>query len=660
MIESGLKNHGHSVRVVVAPAIELLQELVTERRFLTIIVDLTFPNLRLRQFMRDLQKATPAESTVLAWTDGLDPTVLREVMDAGAHGLLNRSDSQLSLLQLERELRMGQLRIRYDALREQLGETGATQDDALDEDSEAIVVLIDGIVVNCNEAAAEAIAEGDRDELLSMPVLDLLQSDSSAALRSAMRQVLKGKGESRVDVMMEWATPGEPAILMTVSAVPHAEGTAIELRAKAAPAPGNSAEARENLSDWLRKESAQTSPLSVLMIFSLDETDRITDEVGLLGLEQLRDGLHTVLRSAPLAEVRSAFLDNSRIALGCGTQSMEDIESWVSGRLRQISRSIFDVGDLQVSVTASAAVYPLGQPPRRPDDILREALDALSKAQREGPVSRLVLVGDAADELNRREADSATASLVREALQGNGFELAFQSIACLTGDEREHVDVLLRLNDASGEAISPGRFISAAQSHGLMPAIDRWVISAALTRLRAQANDGHKSVFFVRLDIASVQNAEELMEWLSPLWLESGLDAGSMVIIIRERMLQTQLRNAMKLLNALRQIQIGTAIDHFGISTRSPDLLERLPVDYVKLHSDFTTAITDGSRDMGAFEQILHVAKEKKIHTIADRVTSANDMARLWQLGVSFLIGNHVQQPAKEITESRFRLSKVE
>lgn len=656
LLESAMQAQGHAIHIVVAPGPDTFVEMVHEREFLAHVVDLSFPDLRLRAFVRTLRHL-PRQPSLLAWTDEFSSTTLREVLDCGANGLLSRSDSQLSMMILEREMQIGQLRRKYEQLRERLGESARKEAAELDNWEGPILILMEGIVVSCNRAATEDIGAGDSDELLAMPILDLVTPDCASALRDAMRRVQRNKAIT-VDVQVQWERAGDPSkpALITVSSVEHEDELALELRGREPAAAADESVSKDQLSAWLNSSETSESQHPMLVVFGLDERESVVAEVGILGMQSIREEIVRVLLSAPLSQVHTAGLDNGVIALGCSTSSLEEMNEWVSARLRQISRQIIEVGDKQLTLTVSAVIHPLPPAPRSADTILNNALNALNERQSQGQLGTIGHAGDAAGELQRREESAQWAKVVRDALQNNRFDLAFQSVACLMDDTREHVDVLLRLKDENGEQIAPRQFMPAAQEHNLMPQVDRWVISSALARLSEAEKKKRKEVFFVRVDIATVREYDSFLKWMGQQWLEAGVTDRSLVIVIRERMLQTQLRNALKLLEGLHAMNIATAIDHFGISSRSHELLERLPVDYVKLHSDFTAAIADDSKDMSSFRLIMDVAREHKIHTIAEHVSSANAMARLWQLGVNFLMGNHVHEPAAEISEQRFRI----
>jgi multidomain signaling protein FimX len=50
----------------------------------------------------------------------------------------------------------------------------------------------------------------------------------------------------------------------------------------------------------------------------------------------------------------------------------------------------------------------------------------------------------------------------------------------------------------------------------------------------------------------------------------------------------------------------------------------------------------------------MELAKQKKIKTIVSHVEDANVMARLWQMGVNYIQGYHVQEPEVVLLASEF------
>ena len=86
------------------------------------------------------------------------------------------------------------------------------------------------------------------------------------------------------------------------------------------------------------------------------------------------------------------------------------------------------------------------------------------------------------------------------------------------------------------------------------------------------------------------------------------------------------------------------AIDRFGNRHASIGLLSTVEPDFIKLDPAFTRSL-ESSDDSARrqFAEIIETAQSKGIRTIAEHVEDANAMAQLWQLGINYVQGNHVQ-----------------
>src|SRR3546814_18156920 len=94
--------------------------------------------------------------------------------------------------------------------------------------------------------------------------------------------------------------------------------------------------------------------------------------------------------------------------------------------------------------------------------------------------------------------------MVRKAIADNRLKLAYQSIASLEGDSRQHFDVLLRLIDEEGHEQHASEFIRAAEKGGLMCEIDRWVTMRALKMQIGRASCRESVCQYVELSEVAV------------------------------------------------------------------------------------------------------------------------------------------------------------
>ena len=99
---------------------------------------------------------------------------------------------------------------------------------------------------------------------------------------------------------------------------------------------------------------------------------------------------------------------------------------------------------------------------------------------------------------------------------------------------------------------------------------------------------------------------------------------------------------------------MSLAIDRFGGNSNSLQLLDTFDPVYVKLDPSFTSTLTGGgnAEAHSRFREIIEVAHQRKVKTIAEHVEDAVAMAKLWQLGINYVQGNHVQEPEVVLAEA--------
>jgi EAL domain-containing protein (putative c-di-GMP-specific phosphodiesterase class I) len=113
---------------------------------------------------------------------------------------------------------------------------------------------------------------------------------------------------------------------------------------------------------------------------------------------------------------------------------------------------------------------------------------------------------------------------------------------------------------------------------------------------------------------------------------------------LQELVLQNHIRKAKVLTKVLRDSGASVAIEHFGVGANSAQLIEHLPINFLKFHSSFTHSFNE--KDIQKkMSTLMEMAKQRRIKTIVSHVEDANVMARMWQMGVNYIQGYHVQEP---------------
>jgi EAL domain-containing protein (putative c-di-GMP-specific phosphodiesterase class I) len=194
-------------------------------------------------------------------------------------------------------------------------------------------------------------------------------------------------------------------------------------------------------------------------------------------------------------------------------------------------------------------------------------------------------------------------------------------------------------------------FLPAAARFNLMRTIDRWVVTRALGATARHAAAHDNSVLFVKLSEDTLKDADSFVEWLKLQLSDHPLKSGEVVFELKEQVLQNHIRKAKSLTNALLELDAGVAIEHYGIGANSAQLLDHIPAHFVKFHASYTQKFAEIDTQKRLAE-LVEAAKHRGIKTIVSHVEDANVMARLWQMGVNFIQGYHVQEPEVVLTSS--------
>ncbi|NIR36896.1 MAG: EAL domain-containing protein, partial [Actinobacteria bacterium] len=234
--------------------------------------------------------------------------------------------------------------------------------------------------------------------------------------------------------------------------------------------------------------------------------------------------------------------------------------------------------------------------------------------------------------------DMPRAEGLREALEQGRFCLYCQPVVPLAGEPGRrplHYELLLRLIDVDGRLVMPDEFMPAAERHGLMAAIDRWVIAAALTRYdRLFRTSG------VAINIsASSVGGTGLVDYVRTLAGRSAMRPDQVCFEVSERTALTRLAAAAELVSELKHDGYRVAIDDFGKGLGPHGYLRSLPVDYVKIDGGFVRDMAEDEASRATVGAISQVGRLMGLSTIAEQVESTSAIPLLRELAVDYAQG---------------------
>ncbi len=235
--------------------------------------------------------------------------------------------------------------------------------------------------------------------------------------------------------------------------------------------------------------------------------------------------------------------------------------------------------------------------------------------------------------------NAALVDRIRFALDTNGFEVLFQPIVSLQGDETGQFQALLRLRDDAQVLHAAAEVIPAATQAGLIGAVDQWVLAHCVALLARHADRAHRPHLFVSQSQASLRDAQASAR-LRALLAEHRVAASSIVIELHSRDAAHAPAEAGRYSAAMQAAGAGFALSGFN-DARDASLLDALRPGFVKLEPDLLRIDDADARDrLRARIDALH---EQGVRVIAPRVEDARGAAALCGAGVDFIQGNFVQ-----------------
>jgi len=235
------------------------------------------------------------------------------------------------------------------------------------------------------------------------------------------------------------------------------------------------------------------------------------------------------------------------------------------------------------------------------------------------------------------------------AINGNEFTLFCHRIMALR-DERAgaaHFEVLIRLLEEESGLVPPGAFFPLAEEHGLLPQLDRWVVSHVLDWLATPAGAARVSegsIYFINVAAATISDPD-FPEFVEFHLRRTGLPGGSICIEIDEADLMLRKGDAAAFVRLIRECGCLIAISGYGRNLQSMEVLKQFPVNFVKIHGSIVRQIVAYPIPLAKVAATVQFAHGIGVRTVAEMVEDEGTLALLRKVGVDFAQGFGISLP---------------
>lgn len=325
----------------------------------------------------------------------------------------------------------------------------------------------------------------------------------------------------------------------------------------------------------------------------------------------------------------------------------------LAGRIcKGIAENSFNIGGKLFTTTCCIGVYQTSDSHETPVQMLSHA-DRACEASRQKGGNQVEMYSPPKVEPERpggavaiNEQDEAAIRQIRHALTNNRLSLIYQPIVSFENAEEARYKVYLRTLDDEDKPQPIDKLGGVAVRYGLMSALDKWTIIRGLSALIELQKAGTRlPTLFIRVSRNSILD-KEFMDWLTKCFKDSRLPPSELVLEIKEDDADEYFEETRQLRTRLKPLGCGMALSHFGGKAHSDRLLRDLTPSYIKLDGSLIERLAKAKDENSrrAMAVLTQQANDLSIRVVAAGVSTAPQMASIWQFGVTLVQGNMVAE----------------
>lgn len=322
----------------------------------------------------------------------------------------------------------------------------------------------------------------------------------------------------------------------------------------------------------------------------------------------------------------------------CDENGALTVANRISKRIESEKLIAPDGSRVGITISVGICVYPTHTLSQKDMFIIADSM--MYQAKEEGKNS--IKIPNENDVSNILKTNQEKSSLLIRAIENDEIYPYFQPIkpANSKNDLVIH-ELLMRINQ-DGRIVSAFEFIEIAEARGLINTMDLMVIEKAFKEIQRTQYEG---ILFINLSPKSLI-VGDFINKINSFVNKYDIQREKIVFEITERETVKNFSLLEKFVHNLKADGYKFAIDDFGSGFSSFHYIKKFPIDYVKIDGDFIININKDEKDRAFVNSIVTLAKELKIHTIAEFVENQEIVEILDELEIDYYQGYHIGKPS--------------
>ena len=234
---------------------------------------------------------------------------------------------------------------------------------------------------------------------------------------------------------------------------------------------------------------------------------------------------------------------------------------------------------------------------------------------------------------------------LRQAFVADQFTVHYQPQRDLRSGAILGVEALLRWRHPRRGMVRPSEFVGLVEDIGLIGPLTERVLDHACRQHRRWQSAGLPPLR-LSVNLSPVQFREGAVTTLiENTLIDTGLDPSWLEIELTEGVMLDNSDVVMASLRRLHQIGVRFSLDDFGTGYSSLAYVKRLPIQRLKIDQSFVHKLGHDGQDEAIVRAVIDLGHSLSLKVTAEGVETADQLARLHQLGCDEAQGDLISPP---------------
>lgn len=536
----------------------------------------------------------------------------------------------------------------------------------------AVALFQEGMHVKANTEYLNLFGFKQEDEIIGLPILDVLQPDDLNVFKQRFKKISLGQfDQARFEIQSQHAAiAGNNALKLEF--IPSQEEDAVQLTIDYQldlKTPANTLFSEKNYgvqAPWQqinRQLSTYPAQANTLILFKLNQCPERVFQQDWQTPAQYFNQLHSFLKEhaqMPIFNIElGAYVgilqaENSTV-LNCQLTSLQSLQK----------EHLLKINELNYSIQFKLSYAPITEPLNEDSFsslLAQTSQQELPKAQAEIELAPTIDIiapepvkSSISLDLSLEQVDaplqSSLLQQLKQQLARSEIHLKYQQIYDKHDQETHNYEVTSGfISDEQWYDIND--LAELREDSELSIQLDRWILVEACKQLHNFITQYPKAKLIINLNIDILLKDKSFPELISKLLTIIGSKLESpLVLQFSEQAIQPHLAIAQQHIARLRQHGAEISIRDFSSSMYSESILQQLDVQYLKLQSKKTDLLNSDDGLTRLQEKVLNYLTVKPVGILLSDLDDMNLFANAWNVEKRFLQGRYFQKKLDRLTD---------